>query len=174
MTSRAILTFQVLSIDISPSRDFLVSSSADVLVCKYSLPKTYHKPFEPTVKQENTGHSGQQSIQIRNDGKIFATAGWDSKIRVYSCKTLKSVAVLKWHVVGCYAVAFSRVTGSVSTRTAGNPDVEVDKTDIIDHLNNNGGSEYVSLMDRREQKECSKHWVAGGAKDGKISLWEIF
>ena len=61
------------------------------------------------IKQINTKHAGQQSLRIRSDGRIFATAGWDSRIRVYSTRTLREVAVLKWHGLGCYAVTFAAV-----------------------------------------------------------------
>ena len=30
------------------------------------------------------------------------------------------------------------------------------------------------LQRQREEKMQVKHWVAAGAKDGKISLWELF
>ncbi|KAK5996964.1 ASTRA-associated protein 1 [Cladobotryum mycophilum] len=76
------------------------------------------KEWEHPIKAVNTKHSGQQSLKVRSDGKIFATAGWDSRIRVYSAKTLKELAVLHWHKVGAYAVAFSTVEAPNSQSTA--------------------------------------------------------
>jgi hypothetical protein len=46
---------------------------------------------------------------VRSDGRILATGGWDTRIRIYSAKTLKEVAVLKWHKEGVYAVDFAKV-----------------------------------------------------------------
>ncbi|TQS31841.1 hypothetical protein Golomagni_07867, partial [Golovinomyces magnicellulatus] len=72
-----------------------------------SGPSTQGKAFtfktqewKDPIKTVNTKHSGQQSLSLRSDGKLFATAGWDSNVRVYSAKTLKEMAVLQWHKVG--------------------------------------------------------------------------
>lgn len=40
---------------------------------------------------------GISVITIRPDTKIMATGGWDSRIRIYSWKTLKPLAVLCQH-----------------------------------------------------------------------------
>ncbi|KAH6698929.1 WD repeat-containing protein, partial [Verticillium dahliae] len=73
---------------------------------------TYRAPAQPAralPRRGHTKHSGQQSLRFRDDGRVFATGGWDAMVRVYSGKTMKEVAVLKWHEVGCYAVAFAGV-----------------------------------------------------------------
>ncbi|AEO55580.1 hypothetical protein MYCTH_2299561 [Thermothelomyces thermophilus ATCC 42464] len=175
----------VLSLDVSPGRDFFLTSSADAIIAKHPLPSspqpatqqlsspqpdpapgtpppptsdnrpdpasgpsttaqrgnpskslltaalsgagppssssssshqpihttTVHRPGElpaqQPIKTVNTRHAGQQSLRIRSDGRVFATAGWDARVRVYSAKTLAEVAVLKWHAAGCYATAFA-------------------------------------------------------------------
>jgi hypothetical protein len=68
---------------------------------------------------------------VRSDSKIFAAAGWDARIRVYSAKTMRELAVLKWQKGGCYAVAFATIDpekvregariGSTSTELAHDP-----------------------------------------------------
>lgn len=106
---------------------------------------------QPPYKAVNTKHAGQQSLRVRSDGRLIITGGWDTRIRIYSSKTLKEVAVLKWHKQGVYAVAFSEILTAEDLRD----------------------QEYV----RKEQRETQmklKHWVAAGAKDGKISLWEVY
>lgn len=144
----------VLSLRVSPFPDaapYFLTSSADATIVKHPLnPLT---PDSEPIKTVNTKHSGQQSICIRSDGKLFATAGWDSKIRVYSTKTMKELAVLKWHQEGCYAVAFGEV-------------LELDQGREADVL--------ITVEERRRDKVRNTHWVAGGAKDGKVSLWEIY
>ncbi|KAM7222727.1 WD40-repeat-containing domain protein [Rhypophila decipiens] len=155
----------ILSLDISPSRDFFITSGADATIAKHPFPaqtvsqrtdsgnseappaapninatneakgakprsllaEALQNVPQPTttpqtricppgtqvqtepIKVVNTKHAGQQSVRIRSDGRVFATAGWDNKIRLYSTKTLKEVAVLKWHQAGCYAVAFAEI-----------------------------------------------------------------
>src|SRR3954453_15313697 len=76
----------VLSIDILPSQDFFFSSSADAIIAKHSIPLPissttpipFSQPSIPTFTLQ-TKHSGQQSLRVRSDGRIFATAGWDSR-----------------------------------------------------------------------------------------------
>jgi WD40 repeat protein len=77
-----------------------------------SKPQPKFKPAPPTqlvvtvqqpYKISHTGHSGQQSLRVRSDGRLLVTGGWDWRIRIYSSKTLKEVAVLKWHKQGVYA-----------------------------------------------------------------------
>lgn len=126
------------------------------------------------LKINQTKHSGQQSLRIRSDGKIFATAGWDSKIRVYSTKNLKEVAVLKWHGVGCFAVDFADV----------NIGSEVDNMNQEKLEEAEGGKEMVHMSKSRDlaryikferlRKVMVTHWVAAGSKDGKVSLWDIY
>lgn len=125
------------------------------------------------LKIVKTKHSGQQGLKVRSDGRIFATAGWDSKVRVYSAKTLREVAVLKWHPVGCFAAAFADL--AVSTM------VEAARTDIESH--DDGAPSETKLVprmlemtvkDRRISQAKNAHWLAAGSKDGKVSLWDIF
>jgi len=146
-----------------------MTSSADAIIAKHPLPiltaapapdaPGTSPPNEP-IKVIHTKHYGQQSTAIRSDGRIFATAGWDSRIRVYSIKTMKELAVLKWHREGCYAVAF----GEILDGGGGGGEQEGD----------GDAREVLSVEKRREKRVKETHWVAGGAKDGKISLWEIY
>ncbi|KAL8765630.1 MAG: hypothetical protein Q9209_007362 [Squamulea sp. 1 TL-2023] len=170
-------TQPILSMAIFPSRDCYLTSSADAVVAKHPLPavqgiwKTELKPF----KVAQTKHSGQQGLQIRSDGKIFATAGWDARVRVYSSKTMKELAVLKWHKLGCYTTAFAEVGSCHLTKA--------EDDDLVKQEDKKGGDEkrvihhpaaVGTVQQRREVKAQSTHWLAAGSKDGKISLWDIY
>ncbi|KAL2267812.1 hypothetical protein VTJ83DRAFT_5089 [Remersonia thermophila] len=98
----------ILSLDVSPSHDYFVTSGADAPAPAASAAPAPDVQTRP-LKTVNTKHAGQQSLRIRSDGRVLATAGWDSRVRVYSAKTLAEAAVLKWHAVGCYAAAFAEV-----------------------------------------------------------------
>lgn len=50
---------------------------------------------------------GVACVQIRADGKILATAGWDNNVRVFVWKKLKPLAVLQHHTDMVNTVAFS-------------------------------------------------------------------
>ncbi|KAL2262548.1 hypothetical protein VTK26DRAFT_975 [Humicola hyalothermophila] len=253
----------ILSLDISPAKDFFITSSADAIIAKHPLPGpiTAEEPTEkqPTVAETNpsstatkpipnpsnpsksllsaalanapphsatqpptspptpsatttevttsplatvnTKHSGQQSLRIRSDGRIFATAGWDSKVRVYSTKTLKEVAVLKWHQVGCYAAAFAAVD-SAGHEVAVDVEEEGKQTATNDGLDTQGGGSGddedergrgggvgagsmaraslvpklvdMTVREKRVRQARTAHWLAAGSKDGKVSLWDVF
>lgn len=168
----------ILSLDVHPSLQSYFTSGADALVAKFDVPSP--SPSEEVITQANrvvnTKHAGQQGLAVRSDGKIFATAGWDARVRIYSTKTLKEVAVLKWHKEGCYAVAFAVVDPPLY--------------DDVEHKNRNAvqGSESTELVianrapksaldvikEERRATAQRTHWLAAGGKDGKISLWDIY
>lgn len=132
--------------------------------------------IQPPHKTINTKHSGQQSLRVRSDGRLFVTGGWDSRVRIYSTKTLKEMAVLKWHKEGVYAVDFGEVLGADDPAS---PDASVDQE--LEEEQRLGGDEVAKretglgrLQRQREERMQLKHWVVAGAKDGKVSLWEVF
>ena len=135
----------ILSMDIAPSLNAFYSSGADAVVAKHPL-----YAAQGTIKEVQTKHAGQQGTCVRNDDRILATSGWDSRIRIYSAKSLKELAVLKWHKEGCYAVCFGKILPE--------EDRESQKT----------------VAEMREARVKQTHWLAAGSKDGKISLWDIY
>jgi WD40 repeat protein len=82
----------ILSLDIAKSLGRYYTSAADATIASHSL--TDLTTSQP-IKTTETKHSGQQSLHVRSDDKIFATAGWDGCVRVYSAKTLRELAVLQ-------------------------------------------------------------------------------
>lgn len=125
------------------------------------------------IKVIDTKHSGQQGLRIRSDGRIFATAGWDSKTRVYSTKSMREVAVLKWHAVGCFTVAFADLAvhePSDDGNTQTNPTDEdaASTTRVAPRLLK------MTVKERRVKQATNAHWLATGSKDGKVSLWDVF
>lgn len=60
---------------------------------------------------------GLGCVSIRPDGKIYATGGWDHRIRLFSWKKHKPLAVLLYHRKSIECLAFSE--RSVSTFTKG-------------------------------------------------------
>ncbi|EGC47488.1 WD40 repeat-containing protein [Histoplasma capsulatum var. duboisii H88] len=195
----------VLSLTLSPlekQKDpFFLSSSADAILVKHPIATTSNSAYEPTsesthspLKVLNTKHAGQQSLRIRNDAKIFATAGWDGRIRVYSCKSMRELAVLKWHHGGCYAVAFADIaspnkngennnaalerdaiihTGNMKAGADSAVDAHTKTENIAVNLANQPRS-LAEIKEQRSRKAQFTHWLAAGSKDGKISLWDIY
>lgn len=123
------------------------------------------------LKLLQTKHSGRQGLQIRSDGKIFSTAGWDARIRIHSAKTLNELAVLKWHKEGCYATAFAEYHPSI----AGSASQEVEVSTSSDQAAVIRQASSLSIVQqRRNERAQSTHWLAAGSKDGKVSLWDIY
>ena len=164
----------ILSLSIGPSHDHYFTSSADAILAKHPLPaaksiwKTDLKPF----KVSQTKHSGQQGLQVRSDSRVFATAGWDSRVRVYSVKTMKELAVLKWHKGGCYSTAFAAILEDTADQDG---ECAPEGSDPSTKLAVARQSSAVSTVQQhRDEKARSTHWLAAGSKDGKISLWDIY
>lgn len=182
-----LIYFLVLSLTLSHSREYYLTSSADAIIAKHPFPfikgvwKTELKP----LKTCQTKHAGQQGLQIRSDDRIFSTAGWDARIRVYSAKTMKELAVLSWHKTGCYTTAFAQ-TDLIGPAPV--PRIEPTKSDLASELTPSAegergvglaltkqrSSEVMSIQQRREEKAKTTHWLAAGSKDGKVSLWDIY
>ena len=158
-----------------PSGPSLLSARLKNSATQKGSIKTVLRHWEHPIKTVNTKHAGQQSLRVRSDGRIFATAGWDSKVRAYSCKTMKELAVLQWHKVGCYAVAFADIPTAPPeepSRNEANHGSDSGVPTVTALTTRTGGS--TAVKDRRIQQAKTAHWVAAGAKDGKITLWEIY
>ncbi|KAJ2904483.1 putative protein of unknown function with WD40 repeat domain [Zalerion maritima] len=189
-------TQPILSLDAAPDRSYFFTSGADATIAKHPIPDDILNSSNRVVliKAANTKHAGQQSLRLRDDGRIFATGGWDGMVRVYSARTAKELAVLKWHKTGCYAVAFANVlrgeaeSGSGSnTLSKGHikdsPSSETSKNDGSGAILSTTGSAVashdhtvvqklveVTVKEKRERAAVETHWVAAGGKDGKLAI----
>ncbi|KAI9821806.1 MAG: ASTRA complex subunit [Pycnora praestabilis] len=164
----------VLSLDVAYSNEWFITSSADATIVKHPLlPESSIGIEAQPLQVMQTKHSGQQGVQVRSDSKVFATAGWDARVRVYSSKTMKELAVLKWHQDGCYAIAFAAVaTSSVQMDERKNEDAS--EEGIQNQVSTSEQSLLGGVERRRSEKAQSTHWLAAGSKDGKVSLWDIY
>jgi WD40 repeat protein len=173
----------VLSLDVSPSREFYYTSSADAVIAKHPLLPFIALPDLPSTSQQetiskplkviHTKHSGQQGLKLRSDGTIFATAGWDSRIRVYAAGSMRELAVLKWHKDGCYAVAFAELDkGEAKSSETPNPSSTIGANEIAQIQQEPPLARIVEH--RRNERTRFTHWLAAGSKDGKVSLWDIY
>ena len=95
--------------------------------------------------------------------------------------------MLKWGVgVGCYASAFAEVGGLMR---CGKVVEEGDEEAVVEASTSKSTSTsnelasppvgqssgvLTSVQHRRDEKARSTHWLAIGAKDGKVALWDIY
>lgn len=170
-------TQPILSLDLSLDSGVYYTSAADANIATACLTRTNSK--DP-IKLNATKHAGQQGLSVRSDGKILATAGWDGRMRIYSAKTLKEVAVLKWHKEGCYAVAFAEmIEESLPTVEVGRAPMPDSEDAKVDHAAEGSVSlsrarQITTVRQQRENRTRETHWLAAGSKDGKVSLWNVF
>ena len=113
---------------------------------------------------------------------------------------MKELAVLKWHKEGAYATAFAAIVPTITTATSAisnqastsasasesEPPSEPSASTTLDQIleEENGtlrrtkvetqSSAVSTVHQRRDEKARSTHWLAAGAKDGKVSLWDIY
>jgi len=180
-------TQPILSLSISLSSNCYFTSSADAILAKHPIPaavlidddveEVNREGMESgggtELKVVKTGHSGQQSLQVRDDGKIFATAGWDGRVRVYAVKTMRELAVLKWHKEGCYAVGFADVEDPKQPGDVGGENSEEGRIEEKGkEVARKTGT--MTVKQERLRKAETTHWLAVGSKDGKVSLWDIY
>jgi len=157
-------TQPILSLDVDTRNEFYITSSVDAMVVKHPIAMNMIGGTgrdDMPLKVLKTGHAGQQSLRIRNDGKIFATAGWDGRIRVYGVKGMKELAVLKWHGEGVYSVDFAEIISEKETEGG-------DGKELVKSLRS------LTVKEERNWKAKMGHWLVGGSKDGKVSLWDIY
>ncbi|KAG0719502.1 Guanine nucleotide-binding protein subunit beta-like protein 1 [Chionoecetes opilio] len=60
------------------------------------------------MKEFSITNAGVSSCVIRPDGKLFAMGGWDSRIRLFSSKKCKPLAVLIYHKKTVECIAYSK------------------------------------------------------------------
>ena len=155
-------------------------------------------PDAAPEKVVRTGHAGQQGARVRDDGRVCATAGWDGRVRVYAGTGLREVAVLKWHKEGCYTVDFASLVRSKGGEQPGGDSLQLPEEGASSEIRGRYPDDDGSGMEargeslrlegeveavvrsgptlvarRREERVRSTHWLAAGAKDGKVSLWNI-
>ncbi|KAJ6513389.1 WD40-repeat-containing domain protein [Mycena sanguinolenta] len=140
----------IMAMRVSRDNRLALTVSADHLVGRYDL--TTEADSEGVIDTSpgvvhRTSHPGNGCIAIRDDGRICAIGGWDGRIRLYSTKNLKPLGTLRYHKSGCQAVEFARPMDATAE------DEDEDMT--MDEL------------------EARGRWLAAGAKDHRVSLWEL-
>ncbi|XP_076373900.1 guanine nucleotide-binding protein subunit beta-like protein 1 isoform X2 [Tachypleus tridentatus] len=81
-----------------------ISGSTDRALSLWELVQPNQLKIKQKVMVTNPGIS---AVAIRSDGKIVATGGWDQRLRIFSWKTMKPLAVLDYHGGSVEALQFS-------------------------------------------------------------------
>ncbi|XP_005054983.1 PREDICTED: guanine nucleotide-binding protein subunit beta-like protein 1 isoform X2 [Ficedula albicollis] len=94
----------VMSLDFDSEKAKGISGSSEKVLSIWCLNEQQNLQVYKTHELVNAGIS---DITIRPDKKILATAGWDHRIRIFSWKKLKPLAVLDYHTATVHCVSFS-------------------------------------------------------------------
>ncbi|KAF9155648.1 Guanine nucleotide binding protein (G protein), beta polypeptide 1-like [Linnemannia schmuckeri] len=97
----------VLAVDVSSKAGFAISCGSDNVLVKYDLSSSLQGT--PEVVKAALKANGMADGKIRSDERVIALAGWDGRIRLFSSKTLKPLAVLKYHREGLYCLGFADI-----------------------------------------------------------------
>uniref|UniRef100_A0A4W6EMS6 Guanine nucleotide binding protein (G protein), beta polypeptide 1-like n=1 Tax=Lates calcarifer TaxID=8187 RepID=A0A4W6EMS6_LATCA len=81
-----------------------ISGSSEKKLSSWILDRQDNLQLQDCVTLVNPGVS---QLCIREDGKLLASAGWDHRVRVFSWKKLRPLAVLQYHTDMVLSVAFS-------------------------------------------------------------------
>ncbi|CAB1110794.1 unnamed protein product [Ectocarpus sp. CCAP 1310/34] len=127
----------LLCVDVGSSCRQGVSGSADESINVFTLStrKASCGSCE-VVKSFRLEHPGTSCVEIRRDQKLFVSGGWDHRVRAFSWKTPRPLAVLRSHEKNVHTVAYSpRIGGLVS----GSGDSRVAVWELYPERNRGGG-----------------------------------
>uniref|UniRef100_A0A1A8HYC3 Guanine nucleotide binding protein (G protein), beta polypeptide 1-like n=1 Tax=Nothobranchius kuhntae TaxID=321403 RepID=A0A1A8HYC3_NOTKU len=94
----------VMCLTFDPRRLRGISGSSEKKLSSWTLDSQNNIQLQDDVMLVNPGVS---QLCIREDGRILASAGWDDRVRIFSWKKLRPLAVLQYHTDMVLSVAFS-------------------------------------------------------------------
>ncbi|XP_038944910.1 guanine nucleotide-binding protein subunit beta-like protein 1 isoform X4 [Rattus norvegicus] len=94
----------VMGLDFDSQKAKGVSGSAGKVLAVWSLDDQQSLQVKKTHELINPGIA---EVTLRPDHRLFATAGWDHRIRVFHWRTIKPLAVLAFHSAPVHCVAFA-------------------------------------------------------------------
>ncbi|XP_058995332.1 guanine nucleotide-binding protein subunit beta-like protein 1 isoform X7 [Mustela lutreola] len=97
-------TEPVMGFDFDSQKTRGVSGSAEKALAVWSLDEQQALQVCRTHELTNPGIA---DVKIRPDRKILATAGWDHRVRVFHWRTMKPLAILRFHSATVHCVAFA-------------------------------------------------------------------
>ncbi|GAM17095.1 hypothetical protein SAMD00019534_002700 [Acytostelium subglobosum LB1] len=83
-----------------------VSGSGDDRIVEFKI--NYESRQFDKIVDHKLNNNGIADVKIRDDGKIFATAGWDRRVRIFNARKHTPLAILKYHTESIYSIDFNR------------------------------------------------------------------
>eukprot|EP01132_Coremiostelium_polycephalum_P007708 gene7708-9482_t len=82
-----------------------VSGSGDSYIVEFNV--NYESKQFDIISKHMLKNNGISDVKIRSDEKIYATSGWDRRVRIYNLKKHCPLAILKFHTDSIYSLDFS-------------------------------------------------------------------
>ncbi|XP_072164022.1 guanine nucleotide-binding protein subunit beta-like protein 1 [Diadema setosum] len=123
----------VMSLEFDAASSRGVSGSTTDEVISWRLSEQGELSTERSVGLTNPGVA---AVALREDGKILALGGWDSRVRIFGWRKLKALAVLSYHTETVNSLDFSSHMDSVGYwLAAGSKDTHISVWALYnDHL----------------------------------------
>ena len=139
------------------------SGAADDQLCCWRV--TAEAPHLRLQAKLPLKQKGVAEIAVRQDGRMFASAGWDGRVRIFRCAKPKPLAVLQ--VGGCWDARPLPGCACASPRNA----CCGYRVLIVSTL---------SAMQYHQKSASAVAWspqdgtLASASRDGTIALWELY
>lgn len=145
----------------------VITGSADrfIRITDWDMMSLGHEGESPhrTSTTLELQHPGISDVQVRRpDTRIFATAGWDHRVRIWDFKQKKPLAILKTHSQSVCCMDFTHNATSSNFTNTQSSTVPSEETEEDDY------DELAHSMD------AYQYLLASGSKDRRIALWSIY
>jgi len=164
----------VLSIDIDWEGRFGVSAAAGKELRTFTFDADENRLID--LSSIHLPHEGLAEVCLRADRRLFATAGWDHRVRLFDCATMQPLAILHEHTstVQCLAMdgrivrkqkkpqrnlqPFSRSSENVEEKEAMSVKDEPE----------------IAAYEESDSEAVGCGLLASGAKDGRIAVYNLY
>ena len=110
---------------------------------------------------------GVSSVRIRDDERIFATAGWDRRVRIFDFRKLRPLAVLRFHTDNVHAVAFGPVAPA-GLLASGAKDSRVALWSMYPGKDKGGGEKKKQKQKKKSKKSKKKTGARNEGGRGRL------
>jgi hypothetical protein len=104
-------------------------------------------------------HEGLAEVSLRDDVRLFATAGWDRRVRLFDAHFLQPLAVLREHAETVQCVAMCPSGQGLSARLG---------------VGSGGHSVGSGARALNPAAVVQSGLLASGSKDGKVALYQVY
>jgi len=128
--------------------------------------------------------AGLSDVRIRCDRKLVASAGWDKRVRLFGFKSLKPLAILRFHTESVHAVDFACPNPDSISEHSTTEDTKSDTTSstvsstslTVSSAEQSRFTLSTSLgfVSKPDLSQLRLGMLATGSKDTRIAIYHVF